>query len=47
MSDIQSPVRNETGTEIASEATDFFESIEYGLTLDSPAVDVITSPNMQ
>lgn len=48
MADMQSPARNESGTEIASEATDFFESIEYALTLDSPTpIDDLTTQNIQ
>lgn len=48
MADMQSPARNETGTEIASEATDFFENIDFPLTLDSPtSIDDITAQNFQ
>lgn len=39
MSDMESPARNEHGTEIAAEATDFFESIEHSITVDSPSIE--------
>lgn len=35
MADIQSPVTNEFGDEIAPEATEFFQSIEESIALDT------------
>lgn len=44
LSDIESPARNEAGTEIAAEATDFFENIQQQ-TLESPLVEDSPSPS--
>lgn len=43
MSDIQSP-KNEAGDEIASEATEFFDSVEQSVTLDCLQSEEASTP---